>query len=179
MVDIQGHSSINNSITTGALKIESIPVKKNFFFWLCLSGNPRISGPFPPNIIQIQWLWWLWFTGESTDCQVVCVLGDFRVGGYCCTSLLKAKGLLKHYSKSVTVQSPLSHQVCFALQTSYLGRFIPFLAWPVWFIWNITTQPTRFTLRLGLKSSRHRHQKVGSLEWPGREERGMDGSGKS
>lgn len=49
VVDIEG----NNSMTTGASKIEDVQVKKKTLqvVWLLLSGNPRISGVFfPPNI---------------------------------------------------------------------------------------------------------------------------------
>lgn len=47
-------------------------------------------------------------------------------------------------------------------------------------MWTITiiAHPTRFTLRLGLNSSGHRHQKVGSLQQLRQEERGMTGVGR-
>lgn len=138
VVDIEG----NNSMMTGASKIEDVQVKKRLCklfdsFSVVTQGFQEFFST--KYFSQIQWLWWLWFTGESTSCQAVYVLSDFGVGGHHCASFLKAKGLLSIIEKSWTVQSPLAQQVCFAPQTSYLDRFIPSLAWPVWFMWNITS----------------------------------------
>lgn len=98
---------------------------------------------------------------------------DFGAGGHCCASFLQANSLLKHYSKKLDRPVTSCSTRLFRPANIIFGPFYSFFSLTCMIhVKYYITHPTRFTLRLGLNSSWHRHQKVGSLRPLRREKKG-------